>query len=72
MVPETLSQHGRGVLPAVTLDGEVLAMRPSQTEQEVYLDIADGEMSLLWQLRRPDLGNAVEINTGAPSLCLAL
>ena len=51
----------------MTLDGEKLAMRPSQTEQEVLLGLAQGEMSLTWQLHRAELGNAVEITTGAPA-----
>ena len=41
-------------------------MRQSQTEQEVILGLAEGEMQLLWQLHRAEFGNAVEVTTGAP------
>ena len=48
----------------MTLDGELLGMAEGQAEREVLPYIANGELLVLWQLHRPDLGNAVEISTG--------
>lgn len=59
------------LLAAVSLDGKALSMLPAQTEQEVILGMAQGELSLLWQLHRADYGQAVEITTGEqPHACL--
>ena len=49
---------------AVALDGERLVMAEGQAEREVLPYIPNGELLLLWQLHRPDLGNAVEVTTG--------
>lgn len=52
---------------AVSLDGKQLQMRPEETEQEHILGLTSGELMLLWQKHRPDIGHAVEIITGARS-----
>ena len=47
-------------------------MAADENEQEHILALASGELMLLWQLFRPDVGQAVEITSGAPrirSLC---
>jgi hypothetical protein len=50
---------------AVYLDGKRLQMSVDENEQEHILGLELGEMMLLWQLHRPDMGQAVEITTGA-------
>lgn len=42
-----------------------LRMEPNESEQEHIMAIEQGEMMLLWQLHRPDAGQAVQITTGA-------
>ena len=51
---------------AVHLDGEQLVMGPTENTQEHIMGLAQGELMLVWQLHRADLGNAVEIVTGGP------
>lgn len=53
---------------AVYLDGKRLQMAVGENEQEHILGLESGELMLLWQLHRPDIGSAVEISTGAPPL----
>jgi hypothetical protein len=50
---------------AVYLDGKRLRMEPNESEQEHIMAVEQGEMMLLWQLHRPDAGQAVQITTGA-------
>jgi hypothetical protein len=40
-------------------------MAAGENEQEHILALESGELMLLWQLHRPDMGNAVEITSGA-------
>ena len=47
------------------LDGKRLRMEPNESEQEHIMAVEQGEMMLLWQLHRPDAGQAVQITTGA-------
>lgn len=54
--------------PAVYLDGKRLRMEPNEEEQEHIMAIEQGEMMLLWQLHRPDIGQALQITTGPPAL----
>ncbi len=49
---------------AVYLDGKRLQMAVGETEQEHIMGLEAGELMLLWQLHRPDMGQAVEITTG--------
>lgn len=49
---------------AVYLDGKRLQMAVAETEQEHIMGLETGELMLLWQLHRPDMGQAVEITTG--------
>ena len=49
---------------AVHLDGERLVMGPTENTQEHILGLAQGELMLVWELHRADLGNAVEIVSG--------
>ena len=49
---------------AVRLDGELLVMAAHENTQEHILGLVQGELMLVWQLHREDLGNAVEIVTG--------
>lgn len=39
-------------------------MSADENEQEHILGLQSGEMMLLWQLHRPEMGEAVEIITG--------
>ena len=50
------------------LDGKRLRMSNGETEQEHILALESGELMLLWQLHRPDVGQAVEITSGARAL----
>lgn len=43
-------------------------MIEGEEQQEHVFPLAEGELSLLWQLACPDLGQAVEIRTGEASL----
>lgn len=49
---------------AVYLDKQRLVMYADENEQEHILGLQSGEMMLLWQLHRPEMGEAVEITTG--------
>jgi hypothetical protein len=60
-----LLAEGWCLLRAVYLDGKRLQMANGETEQEHILALESGELMLLWQLHRPDMGNAVEITSGA-------
>lgn len=52
---------------AVFMNGEELRMREEETKQERVMGADDGsELQLAWNLHYPELGNAVEIVTGAP------
>ena len=55
---------------AVFLDGRQLRMAADENEQEHILALASGELMLLWQLHRPDVGEAVEITSGTSSTTL--
>ncbi len=44
-------------------------MEPNECEQEHIMALEQGEMMLLWQLHRPNAGQAVQITTGAQA-CL--
>ena len=46
------------------MDGKRLQMAVGETEQEHIMGLEAGELMLLWQLHRPDMGQAVEITTG--------
>ena len=50
---------------AVFLDGQQLKMRALETRQQHVLDGLDGDrdLSLIWDLQFPELGNTVEIVT---------
>lgn len=53
--------------PAVRLDGRRLRMGRDELEQEHVLAIEGvGELMVLLQMHRPDMGQACEITTGAP------
>ena len=58
------------------LDGKRLRMSNGETEQEHILAMDSGELMVLWQLHRPDVGQAVEITSGAridsPAPCPSL
>lgn len=53
------------------LDGQRLRMVEGENEQEHILALERGELMLQWNLFRPDVGNAVEITSGARP-CLLL
>ena len=53
---------------AVFLDGQRLRMAPSESEQEHVMALEQGELLLLWQLHRPDAGQALQITTGEAGL----
>ena len=57
---------------AVYLDGKRLQMAVGENEQEHIMGLESGELMLLWQLNRPDAGEAVEITTGARPLPLMI
>ena len=40
-------------------------MEPNEEEQEHIMAVEQGEMMLLWQLHRPDMGQALQITTGS-------
>ena len=52
----------------VFLDGQRLRMAPGESEQEHVMALEQGEMLLLWQLHRPDAGQALQITTGEAGL----
>jgi hypothetical protein len=56
----------------VYLDGKRLHMANGETEQEHILALESGELMLLWQLHRPDMGNAVEITSDLLSITVYL
>ncbi|BDA48425.1 hypothetical protein COCOBI_12-1040 [Coccomyxa sp. Obi] len=47
----------------VYLDGKQLQMVAGENEQEHIMGLESGELMLLWELNRPDAGQAVEITT---------
>ena len=48
------------------MDGKELQMREAETKQEHFLGTEEGcELLLAWSLEYPELGNAVELVTGA-------
>ena len=51
---------------AVTMNGEPLAMTKGETELELIPFVEGGELTVLWQAHRKDLGEAIEISTSAP------
>lgn len=59
-------------MAAVFLDGKRLEMAVGENEQEHIMGLESGELMLLWQLNRPDAGEAVEITTGAHTLSSCL
>lgn len=42
-------------------------MAAGEEEQEHIMALEQGEMMILWQLHRPDAGQALQITTGAGS-----
>lgn len=62
-VSEYSHQH---VVPvaAVYLDGKRLQMGVDENEQEHIMGLESGELMLLWELNRLDVGTSVEITTG--------
>ncbi len=50
--------------PAVSMDGKNIEMSKGKSEAEHILGLSDGELRILWQLHRAELGNSVEIITG--------
>ncbi|BDA46628.1 hypothetical protein COCOBI_09-0800 [Coccomyxa sp. Obi] len=56
----------------VYLDGKRLQMTVGETEQEHIMAMEAGELMLLWQLHRPDMGQAVEITTEMLSMTVFL
>jgi hypothetical protein len=51
---------------AVYMNGELLVMREGGNEIEVIPYVERGELLVLWELHKPNLGNAVTITTGEP------
>jgi len=43
-------------------------MEPNEEEQEHIMALEQGEMMLLWQLHRSDMGQALQITTGPPAV----
>jgi hypothetical protein len=56
----------------VELDNEPLVLRGAQTEQEVILGLAEGELSLTQFAHKADFGKAVEITTDVLQLTIWL
>jgi len=54
----------------VTLDGKPITMPAEQTEMDHIVESADvnAELTINWQKHRADLGEAVELQTGARTL----
>jgi hypothetical protein len=51
---------------AVTLDGTPLAIKEGTNELDYIVESADvnAELTINWQLHRPDFGESVELQTG--------
>ena len=53
---------------AVAMNGEPLAMTKGETELELLPFVEGGELLVLWQKHRENMGEAIEITTSEPHL----
>ena len=65
-----LDDEAEAGLPAcaVAMNGEPLVMTKGETELEILPFVEGGELLVLWQKHRENMGEAIEITTSEPHL----